>query len=92
MGLEELALSDVLGAIVDLGLTGFLIVSIWLFVKGKIWPKEMVDKALEAQSEIAQKNSELISKQICEQLSEGVKKGISEGIAEGYIKINSRDA
>ncbi len=86
----ELTFSDALGAVVDLGLTGFLLVSVWLFIRGKIWPKEMVDKALEAQAEIAQKNSELISKKICEELSEGVKKGISEGIAEGYFKINDR--
>ncbi len=88
----ELSFSEVLSAIKDLGLTGFLIVSVWLFIKGKLWPVDMVDKALDAQSDLAQKNSELLCKELGKEVAQGVKNGIAEGIAEGYLKINNKDA
>lgn len=81
----------ILKTILDLGLSGVLIVGIVMFLKGKIWPESMVEKALASQQESAEKTAEIISQKICVELSDGVKKGMAEGIAEGYFKINGRN-
>ena len=39
--------------ITKLGVTGVLIVNVWLFIKGKIWPEAMVEKTIEAQQKSA---------------------------------------
>ena len=90
--MEELTIAIIFDAITKLGATGVLIVGIWAFITGRIWPKEQVERALEAQREMGEKTAELISKTVCEEISNGVKKGISEGIVEGYLKINNREA
>lgn len=74
--------------ILDAGLIGVLIVGLWAFFKGHIWPKEMVEKTLEAQQKAADSTAEILGTKITAELSNGIRKAMVEGIAEGYLKIN----
>ena len=84
-------LSTVADLILNAGLLGGLIVAIWAFVTGRLWPKEMVDKTLEAQQRAAETTATIISQQICDKLANGVADGMERGIAKGYLKINGND-
>ncbi len=81
-------LSTVADIILDAGLIGVLIVGLWAFFKGHIWPKEMVEKTLEAQQKAADSTAEILGTKITAELSNGIRKAMVEGIAEGYLKIN----
>jgi hypothetical protein len=70
------------------GATGVLILGIWAFMTGKLWPKEHVDKVIEANQRIAETTAEIMSKEICEKIAKGVEDGIAKGIATGYLQIN----
>lgn len=61
---------------------------LWAFFKGHIWPKEMVEKTLEAQQKAADSTAEILGTKITAELSNGIRKAMVEGIAEGYLKIN----
>ena len=81
-------LSSIADLILNAGLLGGLIVAIWAFVTGRLWPKEMVDKTLEAQQRAAEASAQIISQTICDKLANGVADGMERGIAKGYLKIN----
>jgi hypothetical protein len=88
--MEEITLAVIGDFVTKLGATGVLIVGLWAFLRGFVWPKNMVEKTLEAQQKAAEQSAIIIAKTINEELSNGVKKGMVEGIAEGYLKINDR--
>ncbi len=81
-------LSTVADIILDAGLIGVLIVGLWAFFKGHIWPKEMVEKTLEAQQKAAEASAEILGTKITEGLSNGFRDAMVEAIAEGYLKVN----
>lgn len=80
--------TTIVGLILDAGLVGVLILGLWAFFKGHIWPRNMVEKTLEAQQKAAEASAEIISTKITTELSSGIRKAMVEGIAEGYLKIN----
>ena len=61
---------------------------LWAFFKGHIWPKEMVEKTLEAQQKAADQSAKILGAEITEGLSNGFRKAMIDAIAEGYLKIN----
>ena len=66
--------------------------AIWAFVTGKLWPKEMVDKTLEAQQKACESSAEIISHTICEKMANGIADGMERGISKGYLKVNCSDS
>lgn len=85
-------LSTMAEFILDAGVIGVLILGIWAFMTGKLWPKEMVDKTIAAQQESSEKTAEILSQVICEKMANGVADGMERGIAKGYLKINGSDS
>jgi hypothetical protein len=77
--------------LLDLGLSGVLLVGIWQFIKGNIVSKTTHDEALEIERKASERFAEIQSKEICEKIAEGVQKGIAQGIADGYLSINGGD-
>lgn len=85
-------LTDTVEIIKDLGLTGGLILGIWALITGRIWPKSMIDKTIEAQQKASEKTAEILSQKICEEISSGVAGGVERAIIRGYLKINNKEA
>ena len=75
--------------ITELGVIGVLIMGIFAFIKGKIWPEKMVEKMLEAQRVAAEQSAKTIASELGEKMKNGVAEGMEQGIARGYLKINS---
>ena len=81
-------LSAVADLILDAGLIGVLILGLFGFFKGHIWPRDMVEKTIAAQQKAAEQTAEILGTKITGELSDGIRKAMVEGIAEGYLKIN----
>ena len=77
--------------ITDFGVIGVLIVNIWLFIKGKIWPEAMVDKMIKAQQVAAEQSAKIITSELVDKMKEGVAQGMEQGIARGYLKVNNKE-
>lgn len=73
-----------------LGATGVLIVGIWAFIKGKIWPEAMVEKTIKAQQEAAEQSAKIIATELGDKMRDGIAQGMEQGIARGYLKVNTK--
>lgn len=82
---------DWIGKVTDAGVIGVLVMGIWGFVTGKIWPKEMVEKALQHQRETSEITAKVIATELCEKMGTEISNGIEQAIVRGYLKINSKD-
>lgn len=79
-----------LDLITELGVIGVLIMGILMFIKGKIWPETMVEKALESQRVAAEQSAKIIATEMGEKMKNGIAEGMEQGIARGYLKVNSK--
>ena len=78
----------------DGGLIVGLIVVAGAMMKGLLWPKNMVDKVIDAQQRAAEQSAKIIATEIREGMQTAVTNGISIGLAKGVIevrRINSED-
>lgn len=76
--------------ITELGVIGVLIMGIFAFIKGKIWPEKMVERMLEAQRVAAEQSAIIIAAEMGEKMKNGIAEGMEQGIARGYLKVNSK--
>jgi hypothetical protein len=63
-------------------------------IKGWLWPKNMVDKVIDAQQKASEQSAKIIATEVKEGMQRAVTNGISIGLAKGIIeikKINSGD-
>lgn len=76
--------------ITELGVIGVLLMGIWAFLKGKIWPEAMVNKTIKAQQEAAEQSARIIASELGDKMKNGVAEGMEQGIARGYLKVNTK--
>ena len=81
MGVDTMTLAQIAEILKDLGLTGGLIVGIWLLIKGKIVPKQSVDEM----KEHAETQTKLLAQEITKEFVKGVKEAAEAGAKEGAI-------
>lgn len=81
MEIESLTLADFARIIGDLGVTGVLIVNIYLFIKGKILPRSVVDEILQH----SETQTKLLVTELKAGFIEGVEKAAETGAKEGVI-------
>jgi hypothetical protein len=81
MGVSEMSLAEIAQIVKDLGLTGGLIVGIWLLIKGKLVPRQTVDEMREH----ANAQTKLLAQEITKEFSEGLQVAVKEGVKEGTI-------
>ncbi len=90
--MENMTFADIAQILKDLGLTGGLIVGIWLLIKGKLVPKQTVDEM----KEHASAQTRLLAQEITKDFLVGTKEAIKEGVKEGTIAavehLNGGDA
>ncbi len=65
----------------DVGLAGVLIVGIWLFIKGKIVPKQSIDDM----EKLVTAQTTLLAQEITKDFMSGMKDVVKEGVKEGTI-------
>lgn len=76
----------------DGGLVVGALVLAWAMMKGMLWPKNMVDKVIDAQQKAAEQSAKIIATEIKEGMQTAVTNGISIGLAKAYteaLKISS---
>lgn len=56
-------------------------------MKGLLWPKNMVDKVIDAQQEAAEQSAKIIATEVKEGMQTAVTNGISIGLAKGVIEV-----
>jgi len=59
-------------------------------IKGYLWPKAMVEKAIKAQRETSEATAMIIASELGEKMKNGVAEGMEIGIARGYLKVNAK--
>ena len=81
MEIDTMTIADIVQIISGLGVTGVLIVGIWLIIKGKLLPREYVDE-MKAHAETQTK---LLVTELNAGFIEGVEKAAEAGAKEGVI-------
>ena len=82
--IDTMTLADIVQIISGLGVTGVLIVGIWLMIKGKILPRAYVDEMkLHAETQ-----TKLLGQEIGKTIVEGTENAVKEGVVAAVKELN----
>jgi hypothetical protein len=82
--MENMTFAEIAQIIKDLGLTGGLIVGIWLLIKGKLVPRQTVDEM----KELAEAQTKLLAQEITKDFLVGTKEAVKEGVIAAVEHLN----
>ena len=82
--------TSIVQVIEGVGVLGLLVLIVVAMYKGWVWPKENVDKMLDAQRDAAEQSAKIIASEMGEKMKNGVAEGMEIGISRGYLKINAK--
>ena len=69
------------------GVIVILVVIVMAIVRGFLWPKHMVERALEEKQKGSEAAAKIVGTEIREGIEQGVGRAVSQGLAQGYLKI-----
>ena len=90
--IDTMTLADIVQIISGLGVTGVLIVGIWMFIKGKILPRDVVDEILRHSDSQTKLLAEELRRGFVQSVEKAAEAGAKEGVIAGLEHVNGGKA